>query len=125
MEDIHLDGTPTTPVVNFLPSRGTFELSGRSIPENAAEFYKPLIECLDSYAQSKSLPPTQVDIKLEYYNTATSRCLLDIFKKLDAMKKSGTEVTVDWYYEEDDDDMRDAGEYYQTLVSVGFNFKPV
>ena len=41
------------------------------------------------------------------------------------MKKSGTEVTVDWYYEEDDDDMRDAGEYYQTLVSVDFNFKPV
>ncbi len=125
MENILIEGTATTPTVKFQPELGMFSISGRSIPENSAEYYKPLLDCLDRYVAGHPVSPTQVDIQLEYYNTATSRCLLDIFKKMDILKKNGTDVTVNWMFEEDDDDMRDAGEYYQSLVNIRFNITPL
>lgn len=125
MENIVIEGTSTTPAVKFFPKLGKFELSGRSIPENAAEFFKPLLDSLEQYTAGEAISPTQLDIRLEYYNTASSRCLLDIFKRMDILKKNGIEVIINWHFEEDDDDMRDAGEYYQTLVSINFNFKPI
>ncbi|MFT5184824.1 MAG: hypothetical protein ACI84C_001959, partial [Flavobacteriales bacterium] len=51
MEDIRIQGSPKTPTVNFISSEGLLEIKGRSIPENSIEFYKPLIDWIESYAQ--------------------------------------------------------------------------
>ena len=83
MEDLILSGTEKTPTVNFNYNEGNLELRGRSIPENSIEFYKPLVDALDAYSKNpKSL--TRVNIHLEYFNTSSSKCILDIFKKLEA-----------------------------------------
>jgi len=119
MEPIKIEGTPKTPSVYFDASSGKVEIKGRSIPENSIEFYKPLIDWLDAYLASPA-PLTTVDIQLEYFNTSSSKCILDVFKKLEAIYKSGHEVIINWHYEEDDEDMLEAGEDYQSIIKIPF-----
>lgn len=119
MGKINLEGTNKTPKITFNEEDGLLELKGRSIPENSIEFYKPLVDALDDYSKNpKNL--TRVNIHLEYFNTSSSKCILDIFKKLESIKNTGNEVNINWYYEEDDEDMLEAGEDYQAIIKVPF-----
>ena len=119
MEPIFIEGTAKTPTVKFDSTEGVFEIKGRSIPENSVEFYKPLVDWLDTYKESP-LIKTTVNIRLEYFNTSSSKCILDVFKKLESIHKAKNEVEVNWYYEEDDEDMLEAGEDYESIIRVPF-----
>lgn len=119
MGKISIEGTPKTPTVSFDSESGKMELKGRSIPENSIEFYKVIVDALDEYAKSPSAS-TSVNIQLEYFNTSSSKCILDLFKKLESIHKSGKEVVINWHYEEDDEDMLEAGEDYQAIIKVPF-----
>lgn len=119
MGKISIEGTSKTPTVLFDSENGVMELKGRSIPENSIEFYKPIVECLDGYADAPK-SKTSVNIQLEYFNTSSSKCILDLFKKLEAIHKGGNEVVINWHYEEDDEDMLEAGEDYQAIIKVPF-----
>jgi hypothetical protein len=116
MEDLKHEGSAKTPVVKF-SSNGELLLKGRSIPENSIEFYKPLIEWLESYSESPN-STTVLSVQLEYFNTSSSKCILDVFKKLESV--SGSEITVKWHYEEDDEDMLEAGEDYEAIIDLPF-----
>jgi len=120
METLNIEGTSKTPSITFDASKGLLEIKGRSIPENSIEFYKPLVEWLDKYAQGTPPSSTIVKIQLEYFNTSSSKCILDVFKKLEIISKSGNEVLINWYYEEDDEDMLEAGEDYESIIKVPF-----
>jgi hypothetical protein len=120
METLSIEGTPKTPTIVLDFDKGTLLLKGRSIPENSVEFYAPLLDSLDKYMANPQ-PTTAVDIHLEYFNTSTSKCILDIFKKLENIHKSGnSQVLVNWHYEEEDEEMLVVGEEYQTIVKVPF-----
>ncbi len=124
METISIEGTPKTPTITFDISKGFLEIKGRSIPENSIEFYKPLVDWLEKYAL-KPQSATNVNIQLEYFNTSSSKCILDVFKKLEAINKNGSQVIINWYYEEDDEDMLEAGEDYQAIINVPFKMVQV
>ncbi|HRG38353.1 MAG TPA: DUF1987 domain-containing protein [Bacteroidia bacterium] len=124
METISIEGTPKTPTITFDINKGFLEIRGRSIPENSIEFYKPLVDWLEKYA-SKPQINTNVNIQLEYFNTSSSKCILDVFKKLEAINKSGSQVVINWFYEEDDEDMLEAGEDYQAIINVPFKMVQV
>ncbi|MCW3086068.1 MAG: hypothetical protein JWP12_3434 [Bacteroidetes bacterium] len=124
METISIEGTPKTPTITFNTGSGFLEIKGRSIPENSIEFYKPLVDWLEKYA-AKPQPTTNVNIQLEYFNTSSSKCILDVFKKLEAINKGGSKVTINWHYEEDDEDMLEAGEDYQAIINVPFKMVQV
>jgi len=66
------------------------------------------------------LPKTTVEVKLEYFNTSSSKCILDVFKKLEIIHKARNDVEIKWYYEEDDEDMLEAGEDYESIIRVPF-----
>ena len=119
MEAITFEGTAKTPTVKFDATNGVFEIKGRSIPENSIEFYKPLVDWLDEYAKGPR-DLTQVNVQLEYFNTSSSKCILDVFKKLETIQKGKSEVIINWYYEEDDEDMLEAGEDYESIIRVPF-----
>jgi hypothetical protein len=119
MEKLAIEGTAKTPTINFDPTTGKLELKGRSIPENSIDFYQPLVDALEEYAKSPK-PTTEVKIQLEYFNTSSSKCILDVFKKLEDIKNNGSQVTIKWYYEEDDEDMLEAGEDYQAIINIPF-----
>ncbi len=119
MSDLNLEGSPKTPTIEFNSGSGYLLIRGRSIPENSIEFYKPLIESLEAY-NNDSQSNTKVDIQLEYFNTSSSKCILDVFKKLEAINSGSSEVVINWYYEEDDEDMLEAGEDYQAIINIPF-----
>ena len=119
MELISIVGSPKTPTVNMNPETGVVEIKGRSIPENSIEFYKPIVDWLEEYNQSPQ-PKTVVNVQFEYFNTSSSKCILDVFKKFELLKKSNNEVIINWYYEEDDEDMLEAGEDYESIIKVPF-----
>jgi len=119
MEPIIIEGTSKTPAVNFNASTGVLEIKGRSIPENSIEFFKPLIEWIEKYGASPQ-PKTIVNIQLEYFNTSSSKCILDVFERLENLVNNGYDVVINWHYEEDDEDMLEAGEDYQSIIKVPF-----
>lgn len=119
MDSIFIEGTPKTPNVSFDGEKGALLLKGRSIPENSIEFYKPLVDWLDNYSGTPQ-PKTVCDVQLEYFNTSSSKCLLDLFKKMENMNSNGNEIIINWYYEEDDEDMLEAGEDYESIINVPF-----
>jgi hypothetical protein len=119
MEPISIEGTAKTPTIKFEYEKGFLEIKGRSIPENSIEFYKPLIDWLDKYSTSPQ-NNTNVNIQLEYFNTSSSKCILDVFKKLESIHNKGSQIVINWYYEEDDEDMLEAGEDYQAIINVPF-----
>lgn len=124
MENLNLEGTAKTPEIKFDSENGVLELRGRSIPENSIEFYKPLNDWIDTYGQGPK-PNTIVDVKLEYFNTSSSKCILDLFKQLENLNGKGTDVKINWYFEEDDEDMEEAGEDYQAIINLPFNMVEV
>ena len=124
MENLVLEGSPKTPEVNFDANLGVLEIKGRSIPENSIEFYKPLIDWIDSYGAS-SKETTVVEMRLEYFNTSSSKCILDLFKKLESINGGNTEVKINWYFEEEDEDMEEAGEDYDAIINLPFKLVEV
>ncbi len=118
MEKLHISPTEDTPEVVFDKSTGQFVLSGRSLPEDAASFYEPILSWLSSYSESPN-PSTKFEMKLEYFNTASSKLLLDVLSALEDIE--GAKVV--WYYFEDDEDMEEAGEEFSELVDVDFEFE--
>jgi hypothetical protein len=119
MEKLHIEGSAKTPSVSFDGDAGVLEMRGRSIPENSIEFFQPLIDWVDAYGANPNAK-TQVDMKLEYFNTSSSKCILDLFKRLEKMNRANSEVIINWYFEEDDEDMEEAGEDYAAIVGLDF-----
>ena len=120
MGNIKIEGTAKSPTVIFSAEEGLLELKGRSIPEDSIDFYTPLIETNTHYSKQPQ-PKTIVNVHLEYFNTSSSKCILDIFKQLEQIVKLEKEIVINWYYEEDDEDMREVGIDYQTIIKVPFN----
>ena len=121
MEKIFIEPSRVTPLINFDPDEGILEMRGRSSPENAIQFYQKIIQNLDLYAESDQGDFT-ANFAFEYFNTSSSKCLFDVFKRLVRIKESGKELNVNWFYEEDDEDMMEAGEDYSDLLDLEFNF---
>jgi hypothetical protein len=113
--------TRITPLVYFDPNRGLLELRGKSSPENAINFYNNLLVALEKYAMYGSRDIT-ANFKYEYFNTSSSKCIFDIFRRLIKIGKQGHNLNINWYYEEEDDDMLEAGEDYSDLLGVDFNY---
>jgi hypothetical protein len=118
MEILNLKGSEDTPSILLDKKNGIFEISGRSLPEDSAEFYKPVIEWINAYA-AEANPTTEFAFKLEYFNTASSKLILDVLSALEEIKG----IKVVWYFHDDDEDMEEAGQEFSELVEISFEFK--
>lgn len=123
METIKIQGTEDTPKVILDKDNEVMEISGRSLPEDVASFYDPVLNWLDEYSESPNAK-TIFNFKLVYFNTASSKLLLDILMKLEEIHEAGNDVVIRWHYPEDDEDMEEAGEEYADIVDVPFEQVP-
>ncbi len=126
LEDIIIEGSHQnffTPTVKFDATTGICEISGESFLENTSEFYKPLIDWLKRYTTEVKRPIAFI-IKLSYYNTSTSRALLDMLNILKEYEENGGEVTVNWHYDENDIDMVEDIEDYMIDTGLKINLIP-
>ena len=118
MDILHLEGTEDTPRVILDKTNGIMEISGRSLPEDSTEFFQPVLDWIEGYAAAPS-PSTTFVFKLEYFNTASSKLILDVLYALEDIKG----IKVQWYFHEDDEDMEEAGQEFSELVEIPFEFK--
>lgn len=120
MKQIHIAGTEDTPEIILDNTTKTYKISGRSLPEDVTSFYAPVIEWLDE-AYVEDMKEGVFQIKLEYFNTASSKVLLDILMKLENIDVAGKgKIKIQWHYDSNDDDMKEAGEEYKELVELAF-----
>jgi len=111
--------TNKTPRVVIDPTDGVIEIKGKSIPEDGSIFFNPILRELDRFGLN--MPGnTRVNVQLEYFNTNSSKYIYQIFKKLEAMHRQDKPVQINWYYEQDDWDLQEAGEDYQSILKIPF-----
>ena len=119
MTHYQIEAALDTPSIDLNPNTGVMEFSGKSFPSVVTAFYQPVMDWLDEYKLTPC-ESTEVNLKLEYFNTASSKILLEIFNKLEALYKEGNNVVINWYYPDDDEDMEQTGNEYSELIQVPF-----
>ena len=98
MENIYIEKQDDSPKIIMNFEKGFIEFEGECYPENAFEFFEPILEWLNNYFEN-DLKPTMVNFKLSYFNSATTQVLFDVFDILDETKHK--ELLINWYYDED------------------------
>lgn len=111
--------TSNSPFIEFDPEIGSLTIVGQSHPEDPQEFYQDLVDILEEYCRNPK-QQTKVIVDLEYMNTGTSRVIYNVFRKLETIVNDKREVEVHWRYEDDDDDMLDAGQIFSELTKLKF-----
>ncbi len=119
METINVEATDETPRVILDSDSNQFEFSGKSLPEDVTTFYNPILDWLEAYGLEPNEKSNFV-FKMDYFNTASSKLILDILMKLEEINDEHDGVIVEWYFREDDEDMEEAGEEYSDIVEVPF-----
>lgn len=118
MEPLIIESTDETPLVHLDKGQGKFAISGRSLPEDSADFFEPILQWIKRYVQSPN-PTTNFEFKLDYSNTASSKFVHEILILLEKVQG----VTITWWYQEDDEDTRDAGLEFAEQVHIPFDLK--
>lgn len=117
---LKIAGTEDTPEVHFNIEKNEYIISGRSLPEDVTSFYKPVFDWLNEFEKNAVANPS-FKFKLEYFNTASSKIILDILMRLEEINsQNASNINIEWYYMESDDDMLEAGEEYKELVEIEF-----
>jgi len=121
MEPLRIQATVKTPEVLFDPANEVFEIKGKSVPDDAEEFYHDILEWVEDYV-SNPKEKTIIKIDLEYFNISSSKRILFLFYKLNELKEKGNDIKIIWYYNEDDEDMFEVGQDYAFMVKIPFEF---
>ena len=121
MEALRIQATVKTPEVLFDPANKVFEIKGKSIPDNAEEFYAGILAWFDDYVANPA-DETVLKIDLEYFNISSSKRLLFLLYKLNELTDRQKAVKVQWYHNEVDEDMFEVGQDYAFMVKVPFDF---
>jgi hypothetical protein len=115
-----LNATHNTPQVKLDGKAGLLQFKGRSTPEHPAEYYTTVNQWVDNYLQQPE-DTTTVELHFEYFNTTSSKCLLELLRKLAVLMKLGKNIQLRWFYEAGDDDMQEAGKDFQDILKVPFD----
>jgi hypothetical protein len=119
METLRIEQTDDSPLVILDHEDNHFELSGKSLPEDVVDFYQPVLDWLNTYSEAP-LSNTIFNIKLTYFNTASSKLILDILLIFEEMVAEGHDVLIRWYSLRTDEDMQEAGKVYEEMIDVSF-----
>ncbi|MDA3954125.1 MAG: DUF1987 domain-containing protein [Bacteroidales bacterium] len=129
MKSLKIEATHSTPEINFDIENNILSISKVSKPENASEFYKPVFELINNYEKAKVESKIErelvINLKFEYFNTATTKVLYDLIIKLKDINEQGVKVIINWYYYSDDEDLLEEGEIISEALDVPFNYIPV
>lgn len=118
-----IEGTETTPYVNFNTETGIFYLKGNSFAYNSYTFYYPIIEWLKVYAKTPH-NPTILHVQLNYFNTSASKYIFSILGELEMINLiKDFDTIVKWYYK--DDDMLEIAEDYNDILETSFEYIPI
>ena len=123
MENLRIEATTSSPIVDFNSTTHTLEITGESYPENTAEFYDPVLSWLEEYLEEIGDETVTINLDIPYFNSSSSKVLMDFFDLLDEAADEEKHITVNWMYDDEDDSTLEAGEEFQEdLETLTFNF---
>lgn len=125
MENLEIEGSHKNffiPSVNFNVKTGICEINGESFLEDTVEFYRHLIDWIDGYIENVKGPLALI-IKLSYFNTSTSRSILDILNLLKDYEDDGGEIVINWHFDENDVDMEEDIDDY--IIDTGLDINKI
>lgn len=122
MNKLEIKETNNTPHVLFDQDQNVFKIEGKSFPEDNKEFYFPILNWLEEYKKNKPAS-FELLINLYYLSSSSVISIKQILLKISEYKTSGTDVSVVWCYDEDDDDIKKTGEDYMEITRLNFKFK--
>jgi hypothetical protein len=118
MDNLYIKGEGFIPEIQFDAQKGELNISGKSFHENTDEFYEPLYKWVKEYVND-TYQPTTLNFKMNYFNTTSSKAILQLLRYFEDYK---AEVQVNWFYQEDDDDMLEDGENFDVDTRLKFEF---
>lgn len=131
MEKLFIKPTHITPEIILSPDENKFSITGVSSPEDVRALYYPVTEWLEKfldeirrgdYRKFSEADPLTFRVDLSYFNSASAKFLFDILLRLKNISEAGVTVVTEWYYEEDDIDMKEAGEDISELVKMELKY---
>ncbi len=123
MENFTIEPSSLTPYIFFDTQTGILELKGRSSPDNAVIFYEQLMSFFDKYYAMDECRDVTINVGLEYFNTSSLKCIFQILRRIkDGADRTSCALEINWFYEEDDEDMLETGEDISALLDIEFNF---
>lgn len=122
MNTLHIEGSKSTPTVIFNAEKNNLFLQGQSYPENAFKFYEPIFQWVDEYLEKLNAEVlVHIDFNLPYINTSSSKCIMMLLEKLDKAYESGKKLTLNWYYDEDNESELECAEEFKEDLNFPFN----
>ncbi|MCF8380335.1 MAG: DUF1987 domain-containing protein [Bacteroidales bacterium] len=119
---MHIEGTKSSPSIDV--EGGVFKIKGRSIPEDAYEFYSPLLRELAQYIENPQ-PKTEVQFHLEYINSGSKKYITNFLAKMNEFYQKGKEVIIYWHYDYDDESMQELGNDLRSMIQIPFHIVEV
>lgn len=120
MQELRILPTKNSPEIIMNPD-GLMKIKGRSIHENATEFFEPVNAWIAEYIEHPA-DITCVDLILEYFNSASAKVFIQLLQKLTYVQLKNKKFIFNWYFEEGDEDILERGEYFSSVLDVPFNF---
>jgi len=109
-----------TPMVVLDPNTGHMLFEGNCNPENVIDFMQPVERWIDDCLNNIGYIADElvVDFRFRYYNTASYKYFLRLLKKIKTLIDANKRITFLWYYENDDEDGKEAGEDLFELAEI-------
>ena len=133
MQGIIIEQGDGTPEIKFSPDENVFYIRGTSSPEDVRKLYHPILEWINKFNEEilksefktfNDENPLRFQFDLEYFNSSSAKFFLDMMIEFKKLRPAGVPVIVEWYYEEEDPDMKEAGNDFSQLVEMEFTFIP-
>ncbi len=120
MEKFYIEATRATPELHFDPERHYISIKGESYPEYAYNFYEPAFAWLEEYVKQSTAAVT-VDFSLSYLNTSSTKSIMNILDIFEEAHRAGKKITLNWYYDEDNELAYEVGEDFQSYLNIPIN----
>lgn len=125
MEKLSIEDTKSTPKVILDPENNIIFLQGQSYPENAFKFYEPILKWVDDYLeQLDTTADVTIDFHFPYINTSSAKCLMMLLEKFDEAYQQGKKLTLNWYYQKDNENELECAEEFKEDLSLPFQIIP-
>jgi hypothetical protein len=131
MQKFYIGPTTTTPEIIFSPEENLFIIRGTSSPEDVRAMYYPVIEWINVFVNEildgkhytySNENPLKFQTDLVYFNSSSAKFIYDIFSELKRLLVSGIPVVIEWYYDEEDIDLKEAGFDISLLAGIEFTY---
>lgn len=119
MDSLYIESSRDTLEISCNADSGIIQMHGVSYPQDAADFFSPVFDWLDNYIEQKE-SAVLLNLRINYVNTSSTKCLFDLIDRMEEYFESGGEAKITWYYENDDEDIRETGLEFKEDVALPF-----